>query len=201
MDTPSFKEDHISQVPALQLLVNLGYAYLTPEEALIARGGKTSNVILETILEKQLHQINTILYKGGEYSFSNNNITNAISTLKNIPYDGLIRTNEKIYDLLSLGKSFEETILGNTKSFDLKFIDWENLDKNVFHVTEEFEVMQSDGKAHRRPDLVLFVNGIPLAVIECKCPDIKEPNKEAISQTRQPFFLGLMNNGPKIPTV
>ncbi|MCX5726853.1 MAG: HsdR family type I site-specific deoxyribonuclease [Candidatus Saganbacteria bacterium] len=179
---PSFKEDHISQVPALQLLINLGYTYLTPEEALNARGGKTSNVILETIFEKQLHQINTILYKGGEYSFSNNNITNAISTLKNIPYDGLIRTNEKIYDLLSLGKSFEETILGNTKSFDLKFIDWENLDKNIFHVTEEFEVMQSDGKAHRRPDLVLFVNGIPFAVIECKCPDIKEPIKEAISQ-------------------
>lgn len=182
MDTPSFKEDHISQVPALQLLINLGYTYFTPEEALIARGGKTSNVILEAILEKQLHQINAILYKGGEYSFSNNNITNAITTLKNIPYDGLIRTNEKIYDLLSLGKSFEETILGNTKSFDLKFIDWENLDKNVFHVTEEFEVMQSDGKAHRRPDLVLFVNGIPFAVIECKCPDIKDPIKEAISQ-------------------
>ncbi|MBU4306060.1 MAG: HsdR family type I site-specific deoxyribonuclease [Candidatus Omnitrophica bacterium] len=182
MDTPSFKEDHISQVPALQLLINLGYTYLTPEEALIARGGKTSNVILETILEKQLCQINTILYKGGEYKFSNNNITNAINTLKNIPYDGLIRTNEKIYDLLSLGKSFEETILGNTKSFDLKFIDWENLDRNVLHVTEEFEVMQSDGKAHRRPDLVLFVNGIPFAVIECKCPDIKDPIKEAISQ-------------------
>lgn len=179
---PSFKEDHISQVPALQLLINLGYVYLTPEEALISRGGKTSNVILETVLEKQLRQINTILYKGGEYKFSNNNITNAITTLKNIPYDGLIRTNEKIYDLLSLGKSFEETILGNTKSFDLKFIDWESLDKNVFHVTEEFEVMQSDGKAHRRPDLVLFVNGIPFAVIECKCPDIKEPIKEAISQ-------------------
>ncbi len=182
MDTPSFKEDHISQVPALQLLVNLGYIYLTPEEALNARGGKTSNVILEVILEKQLRQINTILYKGGEYPFSNNNITNAISAIKNIPYDGLIRTNEKIYDLLSLGKSFEETILGNTKSFDLKFIDWENIDKNVFHVTEEFEVMQSDGKAHRRPDIVLFVNGIPFAVIECKRPDIKEPIKEAVSQ-------------------
>lgn len=182
MDTPSFKEDHISQVPALQLLVNLGYAYLAPEEALNARGGKTSNVILEGILEKQLRQINTILYKGGEYPFSNNNITNAISAIKNIPYDGLIRTNEKIYDLLLLGKSFEETILGNTKSFDLKFIDWENIDKNVFHVTEEFEVMQSDGKAHRRPDIVLFVNGIPFAAMECKRPDIKEPIKEAVSQ-------------------
>lgn len=182
MDIPSFKEDHISQIPALQLLVNLGYRYLTPEEALNARGGKTSNVTLESILEKQLREINKINYKGNEYPFSNANITTAVNTLKNIPYDGLIRTNEKIYDLLSLGKSFEETILGNTKSYDLKFVDWENIERNVFHVTEEFEVLQSDGKAHRRPDIVLFVNGIPFGVIECKRPDIKDPITEAISQ-------------------
>lgn len=181
-DTPSFKEDHISQIPALQLLINLGYIYLTPEEALNKRGGKTSNVILENILEQQLRQINKIKYKGNEYPFSNNNITTAITTLKNIPYDGLISTNEKIYDLLSLGKSFEETILGNTKSHDLQFVDWEHREKNVFHVTEEFEVLQADGKAHRRPDIVLFVNGIPFAVIECKRPDIKDPITEAISQ-------------------
>ena len=39
MDTPSFKEDHISQIPALQMLQNLGYTYLTPEEADRFRGG------------------------------------------------------------------------------------------------------------------------------------------------------------------
>ncbi len=44
MDTPSFKEDHISQIPALQLLQNLGYTYLSPAEAEKFRGGKTSNV-------------------------------------------------------------------------------------------------------------------------------------------------------------
>ena len=33
MQTPSFKEDHISQIPALQLLQNLGYTYLSPDEA------------------------------------------------------------------------------------------------------------------------------------------------------------------------
>lgn len=181
-ETPSLKEDHISQIPALQLLVNLGYTYLAPEEALNERGGKTSNVILEGILGKQLHEINRIRYKGGVYSFSNNNITAAIHALKNIPYDGLVRTNEKVYDLLSLGKAFEETILDSTKSFDLKYVNWDEPEKNVFHVTEEFEVMQADGRGHRIPDLVLFVNGIPFAVIECKRPDIKNPMGEAVSQ-------------------
>ena len=103
-------------------------------------------------------------------------------TLKNIHFDGLVRTNERIYDLLSLGRSFEETIKGNTKSYTLNYIDWNNIENNVFHVTEEFEVECVDGRRDRRPDIVLFINGIPFAVIECKRPDKKESIKEAISQ-------------------
>ena len=47
MDTPSFIEDHISQIPALKLLMNLGWKYLTPDQALEARTNRTSNVLLE----------------------------------------------------------------------------------------------------------------------------------------------------------
>ena len=50
-DTPSFKEDHISQIPAIQLLINLGYTYMPPAEATEARGGKAGNVILEKVLD------------------------------------------------------------------------------------------------------------------------------------------------------
>ena len=181
MQTPSFLEDHISQIPALQVLINLGYKYLTPEEALKFRGGNSSNVILENILDEQLRKINKIHFKDEEYPFSNQNITNAVNTLKNVPYDNLVIDNEKVYDLLTLGKSFEENIQSSIKSFTLNYIDWDNK-KNVFHVTEEFEVLAKDGKHHRRPDIVLFVNGIPFVVIECKRPDLKDPIKEAVSQ-------------------
>lgn len=60
MDTPSFKEDHISQIPALQMLQKLGYTFLSQEEALEMRSNKTGNVILEKILSNQLKEINTI---------------------------------------------------------------------------------------------------------------------------------------------
>lgn len=43
MLTPSFKEDHISHIPALQFLMKLGYRYLTPEQALAASIGKNRN--------------------------------------------------------------------------------------------------------------------------------------------------------------
>jgi type I restriction enzyme R subunit len=184
-DSPLMKEDHISQIPALQLLQNLGYSYLSPEEALILRGGKESNVILNGILEDWLRKNNVIRFKGKEYPFTEGNIISAIQTLKDVIYDGLVRTNETIYDLLILGRSLQQSILGDIKSFSLKYIDWEHPEKNVFHVTEEFSVERSGSKENYRPDIVLFVNGIPFCVIECKRLNVgvgKDPIAQAVSQ-------------------
>lgn len=183
MQTPSFIEDHISQIPALQLLQNLGYTYLTPDEILKERQDKLSNVILEDILEQQLMKINEINFKGKVYPFSPASIRGAIDAIKNVPmFDGLVTTNSKIYDLLTLGKSFEESIGNDRKSFTINYIDWNNIENNVFHVAEEFEVNRTSSDKKYRPDIVLFVNGIPLCIIECKRPDIKEPLEEAKSQ-------------------
>ncbi len=179
---PSFLEDHISQIPALQLLQNMGYDYLRPQEVFLERKGKLSNLFLEDVLEKQLRRLNRIRFKGNEYEFSGANIQAAIQALKDVPFDGLVRTSEKIYDLLSLGKSFEQTIAGDTKSFTIQYIDWQTPANNVFHVAEEFEVERPGSHQTCRPDIVLFVNGIPFVVIECKRPDIKDPLQQAISQ-------------------
>lgn len=181
MNTPSYLEDHISQIPALQLLSKLGYDYLAPSDALLERRGRLSNVLLEKTLEVQLRRLNRIRFKGQEYHFSESNIQGAIQALKEIPYDGLVRTSEKVYDLMSLGKSFEQTIEGDKKSFTIKYIDWETPENNVFQVVEEFKIEGASGQACF-PDLVLFVNGIPFCVVECKRPDTKEPLAEAISQ-------------------
>jgi type I restriction enzyme R subunit len=184
MDTPSFKEDHISQIPALQMLVNLGYTYLSPAEADRQRGGKTTNVLLEDVLRKQLKEINSIRVSATKTSiFTDDNIERGILTLKNLPMnEGYIAASEKAYNLLTLGQALEQSIDGDKKSFTLQYIDWKNISNNVFHVSEEFSVMRSTSKEHYRPDLVLFVNGIPLCIIECKRPDMKEPLKQAISQ-------------------
>lgn len=184
MNTPSFKEDHISQIPALQMLINMGYTYLSQEEALLTRGNKTSNVILEDILRKQLKEINSIQVSSSKTSFfSEANIENGIRALKEVPMvDGFISASEKVYNLLTLGKALEQSVDGDKKSFTLQYIDWKNRENNVLHVTEEFSVMRSGSKEHYRPDLVLFINGIPLCVIECKRPDMKDPIKQAISQ-------------------
>ncbi len=182
MEIPSFKEDHISQIPALQLMINMGYEYISQEEALALREGKKGKVVLTSVLERKLREINEIDYLGEHYPFSNRNITNAVKAIDDVMIDNVARTNEHIYDLLCLGKSFEENIRNNIRSYTMKFIDWENIDNNTFQVTEEFEVETDDGKGHRRPDIVAFVNGIPLVVIECKRPDEKDSIDQAVSQ-------------------
>ncbi len=182
MEIPSFKEDHISQIPALQLMINMGYQYISPEEALSLRGGKKGKVVLTSVLERKLREINDIEYLGEQYPFSNRNITNAVKAIDDVMIDNVARTNEHIYDLLCLGKSFEENIKNNIRSYTMRFIDWDNIDNNTFQVTEEFEVETDDGKGHRRPDIVAFVNGIPLVVIECKRPDEKDSIDQAVSQ-------------------
>ncbi|MEI6697191.1 MAG: HsdR family type I site-specific deoxyribonuclease [Bacteroidota bacterium] len=185
MNTPSFKEDHISQIPALQLLQKLGYTYLSPSEADLLRGGKTTNVLLDDILRKQLKEINSekrISSTKTTY-ISDANIENGIRALKELPMnEGYIAASETVYNLITLGKAFEQSFDGDKKSITLQYIDWKNKENNVFHVTEEYSVMRSTSKEHYRPDLVLFINGIPICVIECKRPDMKEPLVQAISQ-------------------
>jgi type I restriction enzyme, R subunit len=182
-DVPSFKEEYISQIPALQFLVNLGYTYLRPSEVYLERGGRFSGILLENILETQLLRLNKINAGGREYEFSDANIKAATNRLKDITLnEGLIKTSERLFDLLSLGESFEQTIDGDKKGRSLKYIDWDNWDKNVFHVTEEFEVERTGSYEKRRPDIVLFVNGIPFVIIECKTPPIESERKDPVDQ-------------------
>ncbi len=174
-------EKHLSQLPALQLLINLGFEYITPAEALYERQERMSNVLLENILRLQLKKINSIRYKGNEYLFSEENVQTAIQKLKNIKYDGLLKTNEAVYDLLTLGTALEQIIEGNSKSFNLNYIDWRNPQRNRFHVTIEYSVERSRSTETARPDIVLFVNGIPFCVIECKAPQVEV--EQAVSQS------------------
>jgi type I restriction enzyme R subunit len=188
MALPSYREELISQIPAARLLVSLGYTYLTPPQALGLRSGRERNVILTGVLEEWLKAHNHYMVKGQESAFTDSAITEAVRRLTDISInDGLVRTNELVYDLLTLGISLPQTVESDTHSFSLHFIDWKHPENNVYHITEEFSVEREGSHQTRRPDIVCFVNGIPFAVIECKRPDLVTaegglPYEEAISQ-------------------
>lgn len=181
MERPnSYDEQTISQQPALDVLQGLHYKLLTPEQAESMRGN-LYDVLLKTVLEEKLKEFNSYEYKGVTYKFSQNNIQQAIRDLDEPLTDGLVKTNEKIFETLMLGRSYTEFLLdGSKKSFTIQYIDWENFENNVFHVVEEFSVERMDGRGMVRPDVVLFVNGIPFVVIECKKASISM--EQGISQ-------------------
>ena len=180
MDKDAYLEINASQRPALALFKAMGYTYISPADCDKQRGSRY-HVLLRDILRGQLRRLNRYAYAGAENEFSAANIERAMEDLDEPLTDGLVRTSEKIYDALLLGKSYPETVGdGKMLSFNLRYIDWDNPQNNVFHVTEEFAVDSRDRQHNARPDIVLFINGIPFAVIECKAPHI--PVEEAVGQ-------------------
>ncbi len=164
-----YDELNISQIPALEVLESIGYNLISPRDAEVMRGN-LYNVVLKDILYDRLSAINKYIYKGKEHRFSEKNIQQAMQDIDEDLIDGLIKTNEKIYDAFILGRSYPEKVseTDGIRSFDINYIDWEHPENNVFHVVEEFIVEKEDGQGTIRPDIVAFINGIPIGVIECK---------------------------------
>ncbi len=157
-ELPDFDEASSSQIPALLQLVNLGYDYISRNEVNNHRESK-SRYILHDIAKVALRNIN-----GSDVS--DKSIDEALFTLEKIKLDdGMIKASEDVYSNLLGGVSVSEIINGRKESPQLRFIDWKNPRNNLFHVAAEFEIEEDQ---NRRPDIVLFVNGIPFAVIECK---------------------------------
>ncbi|MGB3557405.1 MAG: type I restriction endonuclease, partial [Geitlerinemataceae cyanobacterium] len=99
--TPSptdWRETISSQIPALALLQNMGYQYLTPQEALAHRHNKRTKIVLEDILTEQLQKLNHIESRGKIHPFSDTNIQKAVAAISQFPYDALYATSQQLYD-------------------------------------------------------------------------------------------------------
>ena len=167
---PDFDEASSSQIPALLQLINLGYDYISRNEVNNYRESK-SQYILHDIAKKALRDIN-------EDIISDKSIDEALYALEKTKLDdGMVKASEDVYSNLLGGVSVPEIIDGKKTSPQLKFINWQEPEKNVYHVVAEFEIEEDQ---NRRPDIVLFVNGIPFAVIECKKASV--PVDEAVYQ-------------------
>jgi type I restriction enzyme R subunit len=139
-EVPSYLEKVQSQLPALQLLISMGWAYLTPEETVKLRGGRLGSSILEPILLDHIRNHCCYDFKGNTHPFAENAIQNAVQALKAFRATGATHQNEQAYDLLCLGVSVPQTIEGDTKSFTIDYIDWKNPERNAFHCTAEYKV-------------------------------------------------------------
>jgi type I restriction enzyme R subunit len=180
--TPKFQEEYSAKLPALTLLSNLGWSFLSPSQALAARDGKQDQVVLRQILRKELSK-RTFPFAGQEYPLSPKSVDNLIAEICSPALnEGLLTANEKMYNHLFYGIPVTEFVNGKKVSPTIPLIDWHNINNNDFSYTEEFTVTRSGGVDTRRPDIICFVNGIPLVVIEAKRPDSQAKKGPTINE-------------------
>ncbi|RJQ84283.1 MAG: type I restriction endonuclease subunit R [Desulfobacteraceae bacterium] len=168
-ELPGYLKKVQSQLPALHLLMQMGWTYLTPGEANRLRGERLGRAILESVLVDHIRE-QCFTFKGTHHPFTENAIQSAVQALKGLRVTGATHQNEQAYELLCLGTSVPQTVEGDTKSFTIDYIDWKNPANNAFHCTAEFKVERVGLQKHAIADIVLFVNGIPLVVMACRRP-------------------------------
>jgi len=130
-------------------------------------------VVLLKRLSKALQRLNPWL--------SVDNLYRATRAITAVPSTSLIEASEKLHTTLTYGAALEQDLGDGKKSHPVRFFDFEDAAKNEFVVTRQFKVHGT--KKNIRTDVTLFVNGIPVGLIECKSPTLGEAWKqEAIEQ-------------------
>jgi len=168
-----------AQLQALNTLINCGWRYVTRAEADQWRDGRRTLPFLEAQLRADLARINRIHFDGRAYPFSEANIDAGVRRLTDRIPEGVVRANERLTDDLMLGIALPQTIGATSREWPFRFIDWMDWRANTFQVTSEYTVSEAGGPMIR-VDLVLFVNGIPLGVVEVKASHVS--SEQGVSQ-------------------
>ncbi len=161
----------------LELLDKLGYSYLCGYD--IQPEGKDqeresfSDVVLFQRLQNTVSQINPDIPYDCQQQ--------AIREVLNIASPDLITNDQKFHQYLTEGITIEYQKHGETRGEKVWLIDWDNPDNNEFLAVNQFTVIEDNH--NRRPDIILFINGLPLVVIELKnAADKKADTYKAFNQ-------------------
>ena len=164
-------ELHLAEDPAISLLQSFGYTYLAPEP-LEGERESPKEAVLASRLEASLKRLNPWL--------SDTNVTRAIRRITQVSAVSLPEANRAIYTSLTYGVALQQDRGDGRKSHTVRFFDFDEPKGNEWIVTRQYRVRGS--KKHIIPDIVVFVNGLPLVVIECKSPTVDGWKGEAIKQ-------------------
>ena len=184
----SGSEFTLVEQPFIDQLVEMGWKYTTGNLQDPTATGRSGfrDVLIADDLEQALHRIN--LDEQGQPWLDDERIAQAVQALERLGTARLLETNQKATELLLKGTTVDGVDgWEQGRARTVHFIDWDHPENNTFRVVNQFQVECPPGQAdqHIRPDLVLFVNGIPLVVVECKSPTLAEPMEDGIDQLQR----------------
>ncbi len=167
-----WNEANLSEDPAVELLQRLGYTYVAPE-TLEGERESLKEVVLTRRLGAALKRLNRWL--------SEDNVAKAVRAVTTVQATSLMEASEKIHTMITRGIALDQDRGEGKKGHTVRFIDFDNPRSNELLVTRQFSVAGT--KKTIRPDIAIFVNGLPVAVIECKSPTLGDAWKvEALEQ-------------------
>jgi len=163
------------ELPAIEQLQSLGWTYVKGEDLSPEKSSERSSfkeVVLENRLSANIKRINPWI--------SDQNLHKVVKDLTKTQYTNLIEANQAIWTNINECVSVMQDLGKGNKGQTVHIIDFESPENNEFLCTNQFKV--SGINQNIIPDIILFVNGLPLAVIECKSPYITNPMESGIDQ-------------------
>lgn len=133
-----------------------------------------SQVIMKDDLTAAIRKINSWL--------EDDQIQEVIDKVTRFEGDNLLQNNELALQFLLKGTSVSENRKTGEKSPDVAIVDFEHPDNNRYVAISQFKIRIPGTDNHIYPDIICFLNGLPVVVIEAKSPKAKEPIPEAIDQ-------------------
>jgi type I restriction enzyme R subunit len=169
-------EETLVELPAIEYLQSkLGYEFIHGDKLTPEYGERDSytEVILVKRLTKALKRLNPWMDEGNL-----NKTVRYLSRPENLGTN-LLEINEKIYEaIVDLNYAVDQDLdgSGHKKYHTVKFIDFDDIYNNEFLVTRQFTINGPNEKI--RPDIIIFINGIPVVVLECKSPFLEKNKNE-----------------------
>lgn len=172
------ERNHVEK-PMLEQLEGLGWKILdltgTRQQPNDTGRDNFADVVMTPVLREQLNIINPWI--------EDDQVDQVIHQLTgNWPSTGLLENNKHLFELLIENTSVSENRQTGERSPSVRFVDFKNSENNSFVAVCQFKVRIRGTEHHIIPDIVLFLNGLPVVLIECKSPKVNDAIPEAINQ-------------------
>lgn len=183
-DGPEYVE---VEEPFLDQLATMDWETVHGDVEIPSSTGRTSfrEVLLADDLRAALRKINL---REGKQWLDDDRLSQAVAALERVGSPKIIEANQQATELLLNSCTVDGLPdWDQGRSQTIRYIDWAHPENNTFTAINQFRVDCPGGfaKGYVAPDIVLFVNGIPLVVVECKSPGTSEPIPTAIDQLRR----------------
>ncbi len=166
------------ELPALEQLQKLGWQYISGLSFLPAPDGEREyfrEVVLEKRLRAAILRINPWI--------SDENLRKVMRDITHPAAATLMEANQNLWHTLVNYQSVEQDLGKGRKGQTVKIIDFDNIANNEFFCVNQFKIEGINENII--PDILCFVNGLPLAIIEAKSPYITNPMESGITQLRR----------------